>query len=67
MREENFSSQPCSFIKVKNVTVKNLQVHYIITYFDISDSKYLVAVYKKSEIQLGLGEGQLQSASERGL
>lgn len=54
-------------MKVKNVTVKNLQVHYIITYFDISDGKYLVAVDKKCEIQLDLGEGQLQSASGGGL
>lgn len=57
-------------MKVKNVMFKSLQVHHIITYFDISDSKYLVAVFEKCEIQLRIspwGEGQLQSASGRGL
>lgn len=54
-------------MKVKNVSVKSLQVHYIITCFDISHGKYLATVYKKCEIQFNLGEGQLQSASARGL
>lgn len=46
-------------MKVKNVTVKSLQVHCIITYFDISHGKYLATVYEKCEIQLNLGEWQL--------
>lgn len=43
LREENFSSQPCSLWKWKMSLLKTMQVNYIIAYFEI----HLVAFYQK--------------------